>query len=61
MDAEEGRSLLVYNAAGVQNGAATDALLLGYLHHIVGIAFVDDGKNHFMVVGRHGHSPLFVR
>ena len=51
--AEECSRLFLDHTSGVQNGAAPNALLPGHIHHIIGIAGIDDGKNDLMVIGLH--------
>ena len=59
-DAEERSSIFPGNAAGIQNGTAANAFLTGDLHGLLRKASIDDGKNHFMVIGCHGLSPLLT-
>ena len=52
-DAKKCRGILPGNATGIEDRATPGTMLPCYIHHILGKAGIDDGKNHFMVIGLH--------
>ena len=59
-NSEECCSILPCHATGIEDRTAPGTLLPCHIHNILGVAFVDNGKNHFIIICLHCQSSLSV-